>query len=396
MRGLVTLGAILLTVGALAVWVNRVVLQTNTWTDTSRARARRSRGPADDLDLPGRSAVRQRRCRRAAARRASPRAKPLATPAAAALRDVFARGAQRVLASPQAQTAWRAANRRAQSQLVKLLDGGGGALTTTNGEVVLDLHPIVERVAGRVGGGGAIPASAGTIVLLRSDQLKLAQDTTQALKRIAIILVPLVLLIFVLAIWVAPDRRRAVRNVAIAILVSGLVLVFVRRVFGDQLIDRLVKDTTIRPAVHHVWWIATDQLRLAITSILFVGIVGLIGAWVAGPGARATSVRRSLAGFLRDDRSWIAFAAVVPPAARVGTHAGGAELGHRGLVSHCSQRSGSRRSGARPPASSRTPYPGRSRCRRASPETAARHRRRPRTPGSTGSDGSPSFTRRAC
>ena len=35
MRGLVTLGAILLTVGALAVWVNRVVLQTNTWTDTS-------------------------------------------------------------------------------------------------------------------------------------------------------------------------------------------------------------------------------------------------------------------------------------------------------------------------------------------------------------------------
>ena len=240
-----------------------------------------------------------------------PRAKPLATPAAAALRDVFARGAQRVLASPQAQTAWRAANRTAQSQLVRLLDGGGSALSTTNGEVVLNLHPIVERVAGRVGGGGAIPASAGTIVLLRSDQLKLAQDATQALKRIAIFLVPLVLLIFVLAIWVAPDRRRAVRNVAIAILVSGLVLVFVRRVFGDQLIDRLVKDTTLRPAVHHVWWIATDQLRLAITSILFVGIVGLIGAWVAGPGARATSVRSSLAGFLRDDRSWIAFAAVI-------------------------------------------------------------------------------------
>ena len=88
-------------------------------------------------------------------------------------------------------------------------------------------------------------------------------------------------------------------------------LVFVRRVFGDQLIDRLVEDTTFRPAIHHVWWIATDQLRLAITSILFVGIVGLIGAWVAGPGARATSVRRALAGFLRDDRSWIAFAAVV-------------------------------------------------------------------------------------
>ena len=50
---------------------------------------------------------------------------------------------------------------RAQSQLVKLLDGGGGALTTTNGEVVLDLHPIVERVAGRVGGGACDTGDRG-------------------------------------------------------------------------------------------------------------------------------------------------------------------------------------------------------------------------------------------
>ena len=184
MRGLVTLGAILLTVGALAIWVNRVVLQTNTWTDTS---GRVLADPVvqqtistylvdqlyDNVDVAGQL--------RAAL---PPRAKPLATPAAAALRDVFARGAQRVLASPQAQTAWRAANRTAQRQLVKLLDGGGGALTTTNGEVVLDLHPIVERVAGQSRTAArAIPPDAGRIVLLRSNQLKLAQDGAQALKR---------------------------------------------------------------------------------------------------------------------------------------------------------------------------------------------------------------------
>ncbi len=311
MRGLVTLGAILLTVGALAVWVNRVALQTNTWTDTS---GRVLADPVvqqtiatymvnqlyDNVDVAGelRDAL-------------PPRAKPLAAPAAAALRDVFTRGAQRVLASPQAQTVWKAANRRAHRLLLKLLAEGSGALTTTNGEVVLNLHPLVERIAGRAGAAGSIPANAGTIVLLRSNQLKLAQDSTQALKRIAIVLVPLVLLIFVLAIWVAPDRRRAVRNVAIAILISGLVLVFVRRVLGDQLIDRLVTDPTVRPAAHNIWWIATEQLRLAMTSILFVGIVALIGAWVAGPGGRATSVRRALAGYLRDDRSWIAFAAVI-------------------------------------------------------------------------------------
>ena len=300
-----------------------------------------------------------------------PRAKPLATPAAAALRDVFARGAQRVLASPQAQTAWRAANRRAQSQLVKLLDGGGGALTTTNGAVVLNLHPIVERVAGRVGGGGALPASAGTIVLLRSDQLKLAQDATQALKQIAIILVPLVLLIFVLAIWVAPDRRRAVRNVAIAILVSGLVLVFVRRVLGDQLIDRLVKDTTIRPADppclvdRHGPAAARDHVDPVRRHRRADRRVGrrprcardrrCEGRW---PGSCETIARGSRS------RQSSSCCSSGRPHRRRGT-------GSPWSVSHCSRWSGSRRSGARPPASSRTPCPGRSRCRRAFPETAA-------------------------
>ena len=46
-------------------------------------------------------------------------------------------------------------------------------------------------------------------------------------------------------------------------------------------------DDSVRPAAHEVWWIATDPLKLATQSILFVGIVGLIGAWIAGAGRRA-------------------------------------------------------------------------------------------------------------
>ena len=86
---------------------------------------------------------------------------------------------------------------------------------------------------------------------------------------------------------------------------AGLVLVFIRRVAGDQLIDHVVKDDSVRPAAHEVWWIATDPLKLATQSILFVGIVGLIGAWIAGDGRRATATRRWLAPYLRDP--WIAW-----------------------------------------------------------------------------------------
>jgi hypothetical protein len=69
---------------------------------------------------------------------------------------------------------------------------------------------------------------------------------------------------------------------------------------GNQLVERLVPDESFRPAVHRVWWIATDSLHLATQSILFVGLIGLLGAWVAGQGARATSLRGWLAPYLRD------------------------------------------------------------------------------------------------
>ena len=313
-RGLVVLASILLTAGALALWVGRVALDTPTWTDTSakilqdpEVRQTLSTYLVDQLytnvDIAGelRDAL-------------PPRAKPLAAPAAAGLRNVLVESAQRVLASPQAQRAWRLANERASRQLNRLLDDGDGALTSTNGEIVLDLRPLVGRISGndtvrsRL---GTLPPDAGRIVLLRSDQLKTAQSGAKGLHALEALLVPLVVLIFALAIWLAQDRRRALRACAIGVVVSALLLIFIRRVLGEQLIDRLVKNDSYRPAVHDTWWIATEQLGLAITSLMFVGVVTLVGTWLAGSGRRAVALRQWLAPALRDSRCWLALAAVV-------------------------------------------------------------------------------------
>ena len=313
-RGLVVLGSLLLVLGALGVFVERTALQTSNWTDTS------SRVLADptvdqtlatylvdqlyaNVDVAGelREAL-------------PPRAKPLAAPAAAGLRNLLVESAERVITSPQAQNVWRRANERANRQLLKLLDDGSGALTSSNGEVVLDLRPLVNRISGnsavtdRV---GTLPPDTGRIVLLRSDQLKSAQTATKILRAISLFLLPLIFLIYALAIWLAPDRRRALGACAIGVLTAGLLLVFLRRVLGGELIDRLVKNDAVRPAIHNAWWIATDQLGLAIASILFVGAVGLVGTWFAGPGRRATAWRGAAAPFLRDNRSWLALGAIV-------------------------------------------------------------------------------------
>jgi hypothetical protein len=304
MRTAVVLASVLLVVGALAVWVSRTVLDTPTWADTS---ARVLQNPTvqktlsaylvdqiyDNVDVE------------TELRNALPaRAAPLAAPAAAGLRQFSDTAVQRALDRPRVQDAWVQANALANRQVQRLLDGGGSALSTTNGEVVLDLHGLLQSLQSSTGVGGraaaVLPADSGRIVLLRSNQLKTAQTVTQGLKVSATVVVLIVLALFAAAVWLAPDRRRAVRNCAIGMLAAALVLILVRRVLGDQLLDHVVRDDSVRPAAHEVWWIATDQLRLITTSLVAVGIVGLLGAWVAGPGENAVATRRFLAPYLRE------------------------------------------------------------------------------------------------
>jgi hypothetical protein len=307
MRGLVALGGILLILGTLAVWVKRVVLQTPTWTDTSTkilqdptVQRTLSTFIADqvyanvDVTAQVRAVLPQQ-------------AKPLAAPAAAGLRQFVEDAALRALQTQQVQTLWRTANRQASTQLIRLIDGGGSRLQTTNGDIVLDLRPLVQQVAGRAGIedriGAALPPDAGRIVLMHSDELQLAQDGAKGLRAAGYVLDTLAILCFAAAIWLAPDRRRALRNCAIAVLFASLVLIFVRRVLGGQIIDSLVANESFRPAAHSVWWIATDQLRLANTTLLVVGLLGLLGAWIAGPGEWAREGRQALTPYLRE-RTW--------------------------------------------------------------------------------------------
>jgi hypothetical protein len=101
-------------------------------------------------------------------------------------------------------------------------------------------------------------------------------------------------------VWLAPDRRWAVRTSAFGVIGAALALILIRRVLGGQIIDSVVTSDSIRPAAHRVWFIATEQLRLVITSILAVGLIGLLGAILAGGGRRMTAVRGAMAPYLRE------------------------------------------------------------------------------------------------
>jgi hypothetical protein len=303
-RGLVALAALLLVIGALGTWVRRVALDTPTWKDTSQQVIQ---DPVvqqavatylvdqlyDNVDMT------------AQVQSVLPEAaKPLAAPVAAGLRDFADRAALRALESPRVQDLWATANETASRALIHTIEGGGPAVSTTNGEVTLNLQPLTDQLANRTGVGSrlanAIPPGTGQLVILRSNQLKTAQDVANVLRVVGEICLVLAILLFTLAVWLAPDRRWAVRTCALGVLVSVLLLILVRRVVGGQIIDSVVTADSIRPAAHRVWWIATEELHLIIISLFAFGVIGLLGATLAGGGRRMTATRRWLAPYLRE------------------------------------------------------------------------------------------------
>ena len=56
-----------------------------------------------------------------------------------------------MLSTAPVQNAWRLANRAAQIQLLHILKGGSKTVSTNNGVVTLQLHPLLVQLAAQLG-----------------------------------------------------------------------------------------------------------------------------------------------------------------------------------------------------------------------------------------------------
>ena len=200
---------------------------------------------------------------------------------------------------------------------MKVLRGETRALETSDGNVVLDLRPLVLTLGDRFGFienlADKIPQDAAQVTILKSDDLKLAQDVTHWLEQVANFVWILALACWVGAIWLARGRRRQeVRSLGIGLAVVGVLVILARWAAGNYFVDNLIQSDAVRPAASDAWNIITDSLAAAGWVALSVGILIAIGAWLVGPGARATSARASLAPVLeRTGVAWGSFAVLM-------------------------------------------------------------------------------------
>jgi hypothetical protein len=303
--GLVALGALILLVGSLTVWVKRQALDTDAWVDASTqllddedVRNALSIYLVDQLyeygDVEGR--LEERLPENLAG---------LAGPIAGSLRSPAEEAVNRLLESPRFQALWEDVNRIAHQTLLRVLeDETRAGLSTAEGNVTLDLRTFLVTVGNELGIGERLeqrlPEDAGQITILESDQLSTAQNTLKLIKVLSWLVVFLALAAFAGAIYLARDRRGMLTAVGVVLLLVGILLLVIRRAVGNYVVDALAQGESVREAAGSAWLIGTSLLIQIAWALVVYGIVVLLGSFLAGPSRIARRVRGVIGPPLRD------------------------------------------------------------------------------------------------
>jgi hypothetical protein len=235
--------------------------------------------------------------------RLPPDLKGLAAPLTGALRQPTTDAVERLLEAPRVQQLWINATSAAQQKLVNVLeDKTGAGISTGEGVVTVDLGELVTELGADLGVPASalarIPPDAGVITVMRSDQLAAAQTGVKVLRVLSVLLLVLVLAMYALAIYLAKgERRRTLRNVAWAFVLVGLVVLAVRRLAGAYTVEALTSPTSSDTG-HDVWLISTSILGQIGWAAIIYGVIGVLGAVLAGPTSVGTAIRRWIAPVL--------------------------------------------------------------------------------------------------
>lgn len=224
----------------------------------------------------------------------------LAGPIAGALRGPAGDAVERVLAAPRIQRIWEEANRLAHETFVAIVrDETRENVSTEGGEVVIDLGGVVSSIGGELGVPEAaldrIPDDVGQITVFESSELADVQDLVRVLDVLSWFLFVVVVLLYVLAAYLARGRRReTLRNIGFAVAAGSLVLFALRTVAVRSAVDFLVEDPANKEAAQVIADTATELVNQMAWSGFVLGLVIATYAAFIGPHGWAVGVRRRL------------------------------------------------------------------------------------------------------
>jgi hypothetical protein len=263
-----------------------------------------------------------------------PRASFLAAPITNGVKGFVQSQVNVVLQSAAFHQIWVTANRVAHTALLRVLNGHADALQTTNGQVVLNLVPLlnnvlaaVQKQASEIVGkdvtlptltGNELPSAAcekistalhrplpktcGQIPLFPANKLSQAQHYVRLFKHLVLALLIVTPLLALLALFLTRRRRRTLMQMAVGVMLGMVVLRRVVFVLQDTLISTgKPENKDARSAIAHQVLHGFFDVSL---WVLWVAFAVLVVAAVTGPYRWAVATRNWVEGAARNVAQW--------------------------------------------------------------------------------------------
>ena len=210
----------------------------------------------------------------------------------------------KIVASPQVARLWPQLNRTFHDRLVKALSGrGGNAVSVRNGQVVLDLGPLIDEVKSQLATRGftlasKIPEINPTVALFSATYLVKAQGGYRLLNALKIVLPILTLVLLGAGVWVARGHRRALIGAALGFAASMLVLGAGLAVFRSVYLASVPPGVLPADAAAVLYDDLVRFIKDGLRVLLVAGLIIAIAAFFTGPSAAAAGTRHAFASGL--------------------------------------------------------------------------------------------------
>ena len=211
----------------------------------------------------------------------------------------------KIVTSSAVANAWVQVNRVAHAQIVKVLSGqGGSAISTSNGQVILDLAPFINIVKQDLVKRGLsivskLPPIHVTFALFSSRTLVQAQTLYRLIHTLKWVLPFLSLVLIGLGVYIARSHRRALIGAGLgfagAMVLLGALLAIFRTVYLNSVPNSILPSDAAAAAYDIMVRFIKEGLRV----LLVVGLVVAIGAFFFGPSITARKTRGAFVSGLR-------------------------------------------------------------------------------------------------
>lgn len=326
---LVVVTSIVFTVAVIGVWTRRTALNTDRWVQTvgpiaEEPAVKEALGNWMTTELMG--AIDPEAYFESVL---PERGQALAAPLASALSGFVADQVDAFLVSDTFERLWVEVNRRAHTRVVNVLEGDTGNLQVEDGQVVLNLVPVLNGVLAQIGEaspeilgrtvdiptvtvddipedavakveaalGRDLPDDFGQFTVFEAQRLDAVQDAVALFDRLVVVAVVLAVVLIALTLWVSPRRRRTLVQLAVGIALGVVLLRRVGLRLEDQVVD-LAKPEN-REAVGVVVGAFVDSLLDATVWILAAAALVAVVALLSGPYPWAASLRHRIGSIAR-------------------------------------------------------------------------------------------------